>query len=41
VFNFEISEEDMKAIASLNVYGRIGDQPNVPRKFQNAGFKIS
>ncbi|GAA4653084.1 glyoxal/methylglyoxal reductase [Anaerocolumna aminovalerica] len=41
VFDFEISEEDMKAIASLNVYGRIGDQPNVPRKFQNAGFKIS
>ncbi|WP_313128868.1 aldo/keto reductase [Anaerocolumna sp.] len=41
IFNFEISEEDMKAIASLNVYGRIGDEPNVPRKFQNAGFKVS
>lgn len=38
IFNFEISEEDMKAIASLNVYGRIGNEPNVPRKFQNAGF---
>lgn len=41
IFNFEISEEDMKAIASLNVYGRIGNEPSVPRKFQNAGFKVS
>lgn len=41
IFNFEISEEDMKTIASLNVYGRLGNEPNVPRQFQNAGFKLS
>lgn len=38
VFDFVISEEDMKLIASLNSYGRIGNPPNVPRKEQVVGF---
>lgn len=38
VFDFVISEEDMKEIASLNSYGRIGNPPNVPRSEQVVGF---
>ncbi len=38
VFDFEISSEDMVEISSLNKLGRIGDEPNVPRKVQVVGF---
>ena len=38
VFGFEISDEDMERIASLRVYGRIGDPPSVPRTHQVVGF---
>ena len=38
VFSFEISEEDMKEIASLKKYGMIGDPPSVPRTHQVVGF---
>lgn len=38
VFGFEISEEDMKEIATLKKYGRIGDPPSVPRTHQVVGF---
>lgn len=39
VFDFEISNEDMIKISSLNNLGRIGNEPNVPRKVQVVGFK--
>ncbi len=38
VFDFSISEEDMKKIETLEVYGRIGEIPSVPRKVQVVGF---
>lgn len=38
VFDFHISDLDMDEIASLNSLGRIGNPPNVPRKFQVVGF---
>lgn len=38
VFGFEIMEDDMKEIAMLTSYGRIGDIPSVPRKLQVVGF---
>ncbi len=38
VFDFNISEEDMKEIATLTSFGRIGDIPSVPRKVQVVGF---
>lgn len=38
VFGFEISDEDMQKIATLRVYGRIGDPPNIPRTHQVVGF---
>lgn len=38
VFDFSISEEDMKEIETLEVYGRIGEIPSVPRKVQVVGF---
>lgn len=38
VFGFEISDEDMKEIATLKKYGRIGDPPSVPRTHQVVGF---
>ncbi len=38
VFDFKISDEDMLLIASLSEKGRIGNEPNVPRKVQVRGF---
>ena len=38
VFDFVISEEDMKEIATLESLGRIGNPPSVPRKVQVVGF---
>lgn len=38
VFDFDISSEDMIQISSLNKFGRIGDEPDVPRKVQVVGF---
>ena len=38
VFDFVISEEDMREIETLEVYGRIGNDPSVPRKVQVVGF---
>ncbi|NDL66466.1 aldo/keto reductase [Anaerotalea alkaliphila] len=38
VFGFSISDRDMEEIAKLSVYGRIGEEPDIPRKFQNVGF---
>lgn len=39
VFDFHISDEDMGKIESLQSLGRIGNEPNVARKFQVVGFK--
>jgi len=38
VFDFEISDEDMKEIETLERFGRIGSDPSVPRKVQVVGF---
>lgn len=38
VFDFSITEEDMKEIATLECFGRIGTDPSVPRKIQVVGF---
>lgn len=38
VFDFVISEEDMREIATLEALGRIGNDPSVPRKVQVVGF---
>lgn len=38
VFGFEISAEDMEKMATLRTYGRIGDDPSVPRTHQVVGF---
>ena len=38
VFDFVISEEDMREIETLEVFGRIGTDPSVPRTIQVVGF---
>ncbi len=38
VFDFAISEEDMAEIRTLTKYGRIGNDPSVPRVVQVVGF---
>lgn len=38
VFDFTITDEDMRLIGSLSEKGRIGSEPNVPRKVQVRGF---
>lgn len=38
VFDFVISEEDMREIETLEAFGRIGSDPSVPRKVQVVGF---
>ena len=38
VFDFKLSEEDKKEIATLEALGRIGNDPSVPRKVQVVGF---
>lgn len=38
VFDFNITDEDMQQIATLKSFGRVGDAPDVPRKFQVVGF---
>lgn len=38
VFDFVISEEDMREIETLEKFGRIGNDPSVPRTIQVVGF---
>lgn len=38
IFEFNIADEDMQQIATLKSFGRIGNPPDVPRKFQVIGF---
>ncbi|MCR5153898.1 MAG: aldo/keto reductase [Lachnospiraceae bacterium] len=40
VFDFKISDEDMKIIESHSSYGRIGNEPDVPRVEQVVGFTV-